>query len=195
MMSTTKKSLPLVRKLLYHHKNYVRNSSLQLSTINKKGMMLPSPLLPCKTIVSRSFTASNEDLPFVPSSDFYEYEENIESMTNVELADPTTIPGFTTFIHSPPTKKDFSDTDVIPHTALVGKVVSTKMDKTINVAVDRYKVLRKYRKRVKYTRKFMAHDETEVCNEGDLVMIVPCQKLSKFKHFRVYEILKTKGQL
>jgi len=43
------------------------------------------------------------------------------------------------------------------------------MQKTVNVAVDRYKMNTKYHKRIRYTRKFMAHDEEEVCNMGDLV--------------------------
>jgi len=65
----------------------------------------------------------------------------------------------------------------------------------VNVAVDRYRIIPKYRKRMKYTKKFMAHDEGEECREGDLVMIVPCQRVSKKKHFRVREIIKAKGIL
>ena len=109
-------------------------------------------------------------------------------MTNEQLSNPTTIPGFTTLIHSPP-----RDRNSIPRNALIGKVVSDKMMKTVNVAVDRYKIIPKYRKRVKYTKKFMAHDEEEVCKEGDLVMIAPCHRISRHKHFRVHEILRTKG--
>lgn len=109
-------------------------------------------------------------------------------MTNEELEDSSSIPGWE-LIHSPP--KDRS----IPRGALVGTVVSTKMQKTVNVAVDRYKVHPKYGKRVRYTRKFMAHDENEVANTGDLVMISPCQKISKHKHFMLREIIRAKGQL
>jgi small subunit ribosomal protein S17 len=69
------------------------------------------------------------------------------------------------------------------------------MQKTVNVAVDRYRVHRKYRKRVRYTRKFMAHDEGEVARDGDTVMIVPCQRISKHKHFMLREIVRPKGQL
>jgi small subunit ribosomal protein S17 len=111
-------------------------------------------------------------------------------MTNEQLADPTTIPGFTTLIHSPP--KDRSTT---PRNALFGKVVSTKMQKTVNVEVNRFKIHPKYHKRMRYTRKFMAHDEDEVCHEGDWVVIAPCQKMSKKKHFRVHEIVRQKGVL
>jgi small subunit ribosomal protein S17 len=77
----------------------------------------------------------------------------------------------------------------------VGTVVSDKMQKTVNVAVDRYRIHPKYHKRLKYTRKFMAHDEAEVANMGDLVMIVPCHKISKMKHFMLREIIKRTGQL
>jgi len=82
-----------------------------------------------------------------------------------------------------------------PKGALVGTVVSDKMQKTVNVSVDRYRLVPKYRKRVRYTRKFMAHDEGEACALGDVVMIVPCQRISKNKHFMVGEIIRPKGVL
>jgi small subunit ribosomal protein S17 len=109
-------------------------------------------------------------------------------MTNQALEDPSAIPGWG-LIHSPP--KDRS----VPRGALVGTVVSTKMQKTVNVAVDRYKIHPKYRKRLRYTRKFMAHDEKEVANTGDLVMITPSHRISKHKHFMLREIIRPKGQL
>lgn len=112
--------------------------------------------------------------------------KNVAKMTNDELEDTSTIPGWD-LIHSPPKK--------YPRGALIGLVVSDKMDKTINVAVDRYKIVPKIRKRMKYTKKFMAHDENEVANTGDLVMITPCHRLSKRKHFMLREIIKAKGQL
>jgi len=96
--------------------------------------------------------------------------------------------GFDLIAHSPPRGK-------LPRGALIGSVVSTKMQKTVNVAVDRYRIVPKYRKRLKYTRKFMAHDEVEECNEGDVVMIIPCQKRSKLKHFEVAQIMRKKGVL
>jgi len=108
-------------------------------------------------------------------------------MSNEELADTSTIPGWE-FIHTPPRTN-------IPRGALVGTVVSDKMQKTVNVAVDRYRIVPKIRKRIKYTRKFMAHDENEVANMGDLVMIVPCQRISRHKHFMLREIVRAKGQL
>jgi small subunit ribosomal protein S17 len=108
----------------------------------------------------------------------------ISEMTNEQLMDNSTIPGWH-LIHSPPRK--------FPRGALIGKVVSTKMQKTINVAVNRYKIAPKVRKRVRYTRKFMAHDEEEVACEGDIVMIIPCHRISKMKHFMLREIIRAKG--
>ena len=96
------------------------------------------------------------------------------------------IPGWE-LIHCPPRK--------FPRGALDGTVVSDKMQKTINIAIEYYRIIPKYKKRRKYTRKFMAHDEEEVCNLGYLIIIVPCRKLSKMKHFHVQEIIKAKGQL
>ena len=114
------------------------------------------------------------------------FDINLKDMTNEELADMSTIPGWN-LVHNPPRRN--------PRGALVGKVVSDKMQKTVNVAVDRDRIVPKYRNRLRYTKKFMAHDEHEVCNVGDLVMIVPCQKISRHKHFMVREIIRPKGQL
>ena len=110
-------------------------------------------------------------------------------MTNEQLKDSASIPGWE-LIHSPP-----QDKETIPRGALVGTVVSTKMQKTVNVAVDRYRVHPKYHKRLRYTKKFMAHDELQVASTGDLVMIVPCQRISRHKHFMLREIIRAKGQL
>mmetsp|Transcript_33108 Transcript_33108/g.72996 ORF Transcript_33108/g.72996 Transcript_33108/m.72996 type:complete len:292 (-) Transcript_33108:238-1113(-) len=120
------------------------------------------------------------------SNPIHSYTEDITQMDNDELANPDTIPGWD-LIHSPPRK--------FPRGALVGKVVSDKMQKTVSVAVDRYRVIPKLRIRRRYTRKFMAHDEDELCQMGDLVMIVPCQRLSRHKHFMVREIIRAKGAL
>lgn len=113
-------------------------------------------------------------------------KEDFSQMSDAELAETSTIPGWD-LIHSPPGK--------MPRGALVGTVVSARMDKTVNVAVDRYRIVPKIRKRVKYTRKFMAHDESEVANLGDVVMITPCHRISKMKHFLLRKIVRAKGQL
>lgn len=69
-----------------------------------------------------------------------------------------------------------------------GRVVSDKMDKTITVAVETRKKHPLYGKRVKYTKKFKAHDELNTAREGDLVEIMETRPLSKTKHFRLVSI-------
>jgi small subunit ribosomal protein S17 len=125
-----------------------------------------------------------------PIDESFGTSNKFADMSNEELMDNSTIPGWDYLIHSPPIDKS-----AIPKGALVGTVVSTKMQKTINVAVDRFKIHKKYHKRMRYTRKFMAHDEQEVARDGDTVLIVPCQRISKNKHFMMREIVRAKGQL
>ncbi len=69
-----------------------------------------------------------------------------------------------------------------------GRVVSDKMDKTITVAVDTRKKHPLYGKRVKYTKKFKAHDELNTAKEGDIVVIMETRPLSKTKRFRLVNI-------
>ena len=73
---------------------------------------------------------------------------------------------------------------------LVGKVVSAKNDKTITVLVETYKKDRLYCKRVKYSKKYAAHDEKNVANVGDTVRIAETRPLSKTKHFRLVEVVE-----
>ena len=73
---------------------------------------------------------------------------------------------------------------------LVGKVVSSTNDKTITVLVETYKKDRLYGKRVKYSKKFAAHDEKNEAQKGDVVRIVETRPLSKTKHFRLVEIVE-----
>ena len=114
-------------------------------------------------------------------------DKPLSDMTNEELMDSSTIPGWE-LVHNPPRPR-------LPRGCLVGEVVSVKMQKTVNVKVDRYKLAPKVRKRMKYSKKFFAHDENEVANLGDIVLIEPCQKISKHKHFMLREIIRAKGQL
>ena len=72
----------------------------------------------------------------------------------------------------------------------VGKVVSNKMDKTIVVAIEDNVKHPKYGKVIKRTEKFKAHDENNVCNEGDTVMIMETRPLSKDKRWRLVEIIE-----
>ena len=73
---------------------------------------------------------------------------------------------------------------------LRGVVVSDKMDKTITVLVSTYVTDPLYKKRVKYSKKYKAHDEKNECNVGDTVRIVETRPLSKDKYFRVQEIVE-----
>lgn len=71
----------------------------------------------------------------------------------------------------------------------VGEVVSTKMEKTVVVAVENRSPHPKYGKIVVKTRKFKAHDEENRCKEGDRVRIQETRPLSKTKRWVVAEIL------
>ena len=72
----------------------------------------------------------------------------------------------------------------------VGVVVSSKMDKSIVVAVERKEKHPIYGKFVKKTTKFVAHDEKNECSEGDTVRIMETRPLSKTKNWRLVEIVE-----
>ncbi len=72
---------------------------------------------------------------------------------------------------------------------LVGKVVSAKNDKTITVLVETYKKHPLYGKRVKYSKKYTAHDEKNVAKEGDTVRIKSTRPLSKTKRYELDSVL------
>lgn len=74
--------------------------------------------------------------------------------------------------------------------ARIGKVVSNKMDKTIVVAIETLVSHPLYKKSVKRTTKFKAHDENNECNIGDTVRIMETRPLSKEKRWRLVEILE-----
>ena len=71
-----------------------------------------------------------------------------------------------------------------------GVVASDKNDKTIVVLVETYKRHSKYGKRVKYGKKYYAHDENNEAKVGDTVTIMECRKLSASKRFRLVSIDK-----
>ena len=73
---------------------------------------------------------------------------------------------------------------------LVGRVVSNKNNKTITVLVETYKKHPKYGKRVKYSKKYTAHDETNKAKMGDVVRIVATKPISKTKRFYLAEIVE-----
>ncbi|QHT63353.1 30S ribosomal protein S17 [Paenibacillus lycopersici] len=72
----------------------------------------------------------------------------------------------------------------------IGKVVSDKMDKTIVVSIETYKKHDLYHKRIKYTKKFKAHDENNQAKIGDIVKVMETRPLSKDKRFRLVEIVE-----
>ncbi len=77
----------------------------------------------------------------------------------------------------------------VNHKQKVGRVVSNKMAKTVVVAVDYLRPHPIYRKTVRKTNKFYAHDEDNRCNPGDTVRIEEIRPLSKLKRWRVVEII------
>ena len=72
----------------------------------------------------------------------------------------------------------------------VGKVVSAKCDKTITVMVETYRKHPLYGKRVKYSKKFKAHDELNTAKEGDIVEIMETRPLSATKRYRLVKIVQ-----
>ncbi len=81
-------------------------------------------------------------------------------------------------------------TESVAKLELVGKVVSAKNDKTITVLVETYKNHPLYGKRVKYSKKYVAHDEKNVAKEGDTVRLTACKPLSKTKRYVLKEVVE-----
>lgn len=73
---------------------------------------------------------------------------------------------------------------------LIGIVVSDKADKTITVKVETYKKDPLYNKRVKYSKKYTAHDENNTAKVGDKVRLVATRPLSKTKRYELAEIIE-----
>lgn len=73
---------------------------------------------------------------------------------------------------------------------LQGRVVSDKMEKTITVQVDTFKFHPTYGKRIKYSKKYKAHDENNSAKMGDIVKIAETRPLSSTKRFRLVEIVE-----
>ena len=76
-----------------------------------------------------------------------------------------------------------------------GLVVSDKMEKTVVVAVDSVRRHPLYHKRITRTSKFLAHDEQNACNPGDIVRIEETRPLSKRKRWIVREIVERGVQI
>jgi small subunit ribosomal protein S17 len=75
----------------------------------------------------------------------------------------------------------------MPRRVLTGRVTSDKMDKTVTVLVDRRVMHPLYKKFIRRSKKYAAHDEANACREGDVVRIEECPPISKRKAWLVVE--------
>lgn len=73
---------------------------------------------------------------------------------------------------------------------LIGTVVSSTNDKTITVLVETYRTHPLYKKRVKYSKKYAAHNEKNIAKVGDTVKIVQTRPLSKTKRYELVAVTK-----
>ena len=73
---------------------------------------------------------------------------------------------------------------------IIGIVTSSKMDKSITVLVERRLKHPMYGKFIRKSKKFLAHDEKNDCNEGDKVKIIESRPLSKRKRWQLVEIIE-----
>jgi len=71
-----------------------------------------------------------------------------------------------------------------------GRVVSNKAEKTISVMVERRVKHPLYGKYIRKSTKFLAHDESNECGEGDTVVIEECRPLSKSKSWRLVKVVE-----
>lgn len=83
-----------------------------------------------------------------------------------------------------------AQTERVQRRERTGRVVSNRMDKTITVAVDRQVKHDIYGKFITKTTKYMAHDENNEANEGDVVQIMSTRPLSKRKTWRLVDIIE-----
>lgn len=76
---------------------------------------------------------------------------------------------------------------------LTGRVVSTKMQKTIAVEIERLIKHARYGKYIRRTTKLLAHDENNESREGDTVTITPCRPLSRRKSWKLVKVVERAG--
>ena len=77
-----------------------------------------------------------------------------------------------------------------PGSAVTGKVISNKMQKTITVAVERLVKHPMYGKYMRRTTRLLAHDESGEAKEGDTVLISPCRPMSRRKSWRLVSVVE-----
>ena len=73
---------------------------------------------------------------------------------------------------------------------IIGKVTSNKMEKSIVVSIERKIKHPLYGKFLKKTKKYVAHDEKNECNEGDIVQLMETRPMSKSKRWRLVKIVE-----
>ena len=81
-----------------------------------------------------------------------------------------------------------SDSEKVSRT-VTGRVISDKMNKTITILVERKVPHPVYKKYVRRSTKIHAHDETNQCKEGDIVVIEQCRPLAKTKSWRLVKVI------
>ena len=74
---------------------------------------------------------------------------------------------------------------------VTGKVVSNKMDKSITVLIERKVRHPLYDKQIRRSTKIKAHDENNVCREGDVVRIIETRPISKTKSWKLVDVVET----
>jgi len=75
----------------------------------------------------------------------------------------------------------------MPRRVLTGRVTSDKMNKTVTVLVNRRIMHPLYKKFIRRSKKYAAHDEANLCQVGDMVRIIECPPISKRKTWAVVE--------
>ena len=70
-----------------------------------------------------------------------------------------------------------------------GIVINNKMEKSIVVKIERKVKHPIYKKTIKRSKKYLAHDESNKCKVGDMVQIAECRPLSKQKRYRLYKLI------
>ncbi len=102
-----------------------------------------------------------------------------------------------TEVQTPAVTASVAASSAAPHGApvpgqrlLTGKVVSTKMDKTVAVSIERLVKHPMYGKYIRRTTKLLAHDENNECKEGDTVSIKPCRPMSRRKSWVLVRVVE-----
>ena len=92
------------------------------------------------------------------------------------------------------TEQAVDTTAVGAQRTLTGTVVSSKMQKTVSVSVERLVKHERYSKYIRRTTKLLAHDENGEGREGDIVDIAECRRLSSRKAWRLVRVVKRADQ-